>query len=161
MKNGNNKTTIIVGVILLIITLIIFVPGLIKDKKSLDTSKLEYNLILEGKTISSREIAEKFLEQIKNKNYEEAKKYLANDCEFYNYSFTNTNVNSLDFCLEKLEDYSTSRIELRGNGIKGEESYRIYWNEESTSQIITIQMRKKVTNEVVTYEIIKIMFNQN
>lgn len=161
-KKQDNKVVWIVGGIILIITLLIFVPGLIENKKSLDTAKKEYNLIKEGKTVSARNITEQFAALLSNKKYEEANKYLSKDCEMFD-SKNHKRV-KLEYCLEDLSNYISYTIEQKGNDLKNQETYRILLNGtkyENTNQIITLYLRKKIEADEVTYEIFRIIFTDN
>lgn len=161
-KENNNKIVWISGAIILIIILIIFVPGLIENKKNLDTSRHAYELIKEGKTISSSEITEQFATLLSNKRYDEASKYLSKDCEFYD-SDNHKRV-KLEYCLEELDECSSYRTEKRGNELKDQETYRILWNGtsyENTNQIVTLFLRKKIESDQVTYEIFRVIFTDN
>lgn len=162
MKEKNNKAIWIVGAILLILVLMIFMPGLIESQQRLETSKREYNLIQEGKTISASDVVEDFTLLLSNKKYNEANKYLSSDCKLID-SQNKERVN-LEYCLEKLNNYSSHEIERRGNSIQNEETYRILWNGtryENTNQIITLFLRRKVKTNEVTYEIFRLTFTDN
>ncbi len=161
-KKDDNKVVWIAGAVLLVICLLIFVPGIIESKKELDTAKLEYNLIKEGKTISASDIAEKFTILLSEKRYNEANTYLSENCKLFD-SNNNERV-KLEDCLEKLDKYNNHTIEERGNDLKDQETYRILWNGtnyENTNQIITLFLKKKIESDKVTYEIIKIIFTNN
>lgn len=163
MENkSNNKAIWIFGAVLLILVLIIFIPGLVKDMKSLETSKQEYNLINESKTISAKDITEQFATLLSNERYEEANQYLSEDCEMFD-SKNHKRV-KLEYCLEDLRNYISYTIEKRSNDLKNEETYRILWNGtkyENTKQIITLNLRKKVKSDEVTYEIFRVIFTDN
>ena len=149
-----NKFIFVIGATILIVVLIIFLPGLIEDKKELEMSKLEYNLTLEGKTTSARNITES--------KYDEASKYLSKDCKLIDYN--NRERAKLEYCLEKLAQYSSYKIEERENSIKDEETYRILWNGtnfEDTNQVITICLKKEINQNEVTYKIYKVIFTDN
>ena len=162
MKEKNNKAIWIVGAILLILVLMIFMPGLIESQQRLETSKREYNLIQEGKTISASDVVEDFTLLLSNKKYNEASKYLSSDCKLID-SQNKERVN-LEYCLEKLNNYNSYRIERRGNSVQNEKTYRILWNGtryENTNQIITLFLRRKVKTNEVTYEIFRLTFTDN
>lgn len=150
MKKQDNKIAIIVGVILLSITLIIFVPGIIEDKKVLDTSKLEYNLIMEGKYVSDLETVQGFAEALHSNSISDAKQYLSDNCEIYD---TNNNKCSFEEFISNISTTTYYRYEKRSNDLKNEETYRIYWN--NGNEIQTIILQKVISNEKVYYEIVK------
>lgn len=161
-KSDSNRSIWIIGGTILVIVLMIFLPGLFESKKSLDTVKHEYNLIEEGKTVTAREITEEFTKLLSVKNYDEANKYLSNDCKLIDSN--NTERVKLEYCLEKLAVYNSYTIEKRGNDLKNQETYRILWNGttyENTKQIITLNLRKKVNKQEITYEIIRVIFTDN
>lgn len=163
MENkSDNKAIWIFGAALLIIVLIIFIPGLVKDMKSLETSKQEYNLVGEGKSIPVSDIVEDFAKLISQKDYVEASKYLSEDKTLLDSN--NIERVKLEYCFEKLSPHTSHNIEKRGNDLKNEETYRIFWNGtkyENTKQIITLNLRKKVKSNEVTYEIFKVIFTDN
>lgn len=157
-----NKFIFVIGATILIVVLIIFLPGLIEDKKELEMSKLEYNLTLEGKTTSARNITENFVLLLSESKYDEASKYLSKDCKLIDYN--NRERAKLEYCLEKLAQYSSYKIEERENSIKDEETYRILWNGtnfEDTNQVITICLKKEINQNEVTYKIYKVIFTDN
>lgn len=161
-KKDDNKIVWIAGAVLLVFCLLIFVPGAIDSKKELDTAKLEYNLIQEGKTVSAEDISEKFAILLSKKKYDEASTYLSEDCKLVD-SDGHERV-KLDYCLEELNKYSSHVIEKRGNDLKDQKTYRILWNGtsyENTSQIITLYLKKKVKSNEVTYEIFRVIFTNN
>ncbi len=135
--------------------------SIIPAVQDLNKSKLEYRLIKEGKTTYANEIVEQVVENLKNNEIEEIKKYLSTDCKFF---IVGNEKYSLETCLKDLEAYETHRIEKRGNDLKDIETYRIYWNGwniEDASQIITINLEREVNKEEITYEIEKIIFTDN
>lgn len=161
-KKIDNKFLWICGTVILIIILILFVPGLLEDKKALDLSKQEYNLIKEGKTVTARDIAEEFANLLSVKKYDETSKYLSNDCKLIDSN--NKERVKLEYCLEKLVTYNSYTIEKRGNDLKDQETYRILWNGtnySNTNQIITLYLKKKITTDQRTYEIFRIIFTDN
>lgn len=161
-KKNDNKIVWIAGGIIFIILLLIFVPYLIDSKKSLDTTKLEYNLIQEGKTVSAKDISEQFAMLLSEKKYDEASTYLSEECKLIDSN--NRERVKLEYCLEELNIHSSHTIEKRGNDLKDQETYRILWNGtsyENTKQIITLFLRKKVKSDKVTYEIFRVIFTDN
>lgn len=161
-KKNDNKVVWVVGTVILALILIVFVPGLVEDKQNLDLLKQEEKLLKEGKVVSVSDTVEQFAELLANKDYEEADKYLLDNCEMFD---TNNNKRvKLEYCLEKLSNHNSHTIEKRGNSLKDQETYRILWNGtkyEDTKQIITLYLSKKITSNEIIYKISKIIFTDN
>lgn len=170
-EKKNNKVIWITGAIILIVILVILTPDLLDSKKELDTAKLEYNLIQEGKTTSSNEIINEIIEILKNRDEENLKNYLTEDFSYinddrYESKYVSELWNNLKYLVE-----NSYEVEKRGNSIKDEETYIIYWNTNKTVkertdrlyclQKISIYLRKIVKQDEVTYQIYKIMLTDN
>lgn len=156
----NNSGIWIIGIILLFIVIVAFIPGLIKSRKELNELKKESELLKEGNYISDYECVKNFAEYLKSKDLENIKKLLSSNCLFYNTGICN----SIELCFENLEEYETYRIEKRSNDISNEETYRIYWNGwnvDEAKQIITLILKKQITTEEVTYKIKRITLSEN
>lgn len=147
---STNKILLILGIVFLIIILAIFIPSILKDKKTLDTSKLEYNLINEGKYISDLETVQKFAEALHSNSIFDAKQYLSNNCEIYD---TNNKKCTFEEHIANLSTTTYYKYEKRSNDLKNQETYRIYWNDGT--EIQTIILQKVINEEKVYYEIVK------
>lgn len=158
-KKGSDMGCLIAFMLPVIIVILIFI---ISGIKGIGETNHEIKLLEEGKTVSAKEVANKFAESIKNKNYKEASQYLSGECEFYNNNGKQIN---LDQCLKGIEEYSTYEIEERGNtSIEERKTCRILCNGskyENTNQIITLSMEKKVNKDEITYEIYTVNFTDN
>lgn len=150
------------GIVLLILVAIIFVPMIFNSLSDLNKTKQEGKLIQEGEIISAGEISKEFAQLISESKYNDATKYLAEDCKLID-SNNNERI-KLEYCLEKLNVYKSHTIEQRGNDLKDQATYRILWNGttyENTKQIITLNLRKKINKQEITYEIIRVIFTDN
>lgn len=157
---SNNYAGWVIGIICIIVILSILIPDLLKSKKELDESKREYEMLNNDKYISDSDCVKEFAECIKNKDMDSAKKLLSSNCSFYNTS----KCYSIESCFENLDEYETYRYEKRGNDVKNEVTYRIYWNgwnESEASQIITLILEKNVGKEEIIYKIKTITLNEN
>ena len=155
MENNNNKLYIFLVVILLII----FIIGgkfVLKEKASLDKTKLENELIKQGKSVSDGEIIRNFAEELHSGNMSNAKGYLADNCVIYD---ENNKKCSFEKYVSKIDTTTSYRYEKRGNSINDEVTYRISWNE--STEVQTIIMKKVVTKERVYYEIIECILTIN
>ena len=170
--NENNKSLLITIIIIIIIILILCLPAVTKSINELNSSKLEYKLLQEGKTIRSDEVIEKIVEIMKNKDEEKMNDYLSDDFVYYYknrdskyiYSFWN---NLKDLVNDNYE------IERRENDIKDEETYRIYWDVVEQNKIngvnktdeyyclqrITIVLKRVIKKDIISYEIKNIILN--
>lgn len=179
MEKGNNeKSTSGCLIVFFMVFLLIFLPILIgllsKDIKVLNQEKHEAKLIEEGKTKTHNEVINEIAEILKNKDKEKIKDYLAIDYTYYD----NNNIEHkyISSFFNDLTIYTTDyEIEERGNDLKDEETYRIYWNVvednkkkgiDKTSQYyclqkITIMLKKVVKENEITYEIEKIILTDN
>jgi len=168
--NKNNGTGC--AIVLFIIILIIFIPMLIGSIGSLNKTKHETKLIEEGKTKTESEIINEIIEILKSKDEIQLKKYLSK--EFIYYDNDNLEHRYISSFLDDLKILATSYdIERRGNDIKDKETYRIYWNvvEQNKSlgktnqyyclQKITILLNRVVKEDIITYEIEKIILSNN
>lgn len=178
IKENNKKSINSYLIVFLIVFLIIFLPiliGLISNNiKVSNQEKHEEKLIEEGKTKTHNEVINEIAEILKNKDKEKIKDYLAIDYTYYD----NNNIKHkyISSFFDDLTIYTTDyEIEKRGNDLKDEETYRIYWNvvEENkkkgidkTSQYyclqkITIMLKKVVKENEITYEIERIVLTDN
>lgn len=170
-KGSNNKFIWIFGAILLILILIAFVPGLLDSKKELDATKLEYNLIQEGKVKTPDKVIDEIIEILKNKEEDKFKQFLSSD--FIYYDNDNIEYNYSNSFLKDLQIYTSScEVERRGDIYQDDiVTYWIYWNivEQNKAngviksdtnyclQRIYIYLKKVVKEDMITYEIEKII----
>lgn len=180
MKKGNDKkNTYGYLIIFLIIFLLIFLPilvGLISNNiNASNQAKHEAKLIEEGKTKTHNEVINEIIELLKNKDNENLREYISNDFVYYD----NDNI-AHRYISDFLQDLkilsSTYEIERRGDtNLNDLATYRIYWNivEENKKrgidktnsyyclQKITIMLKRVVKEDIITYEIQKIVLNNN
>lgn len=148
---------------LMLLGLIILLPFIIMMKNSfsdLQQSKLENTLLTSENYTSASSIVEKAIDCLKSGDIVSMESLLSSDCEFYNISTKY----SLSSCLENLSEYKSCWYEERGNSIGDEKTYRIYWNGynlDNAQQIITLILKKKVTQSAITYEIKNIILSNN
>lgn len=161
-----------------IIFLIIFVPLLIElisnNIENSNKAKHEATLIKEGNVKSASDVINEIMEILKNKDEAKLEEYLSED---FAYSDNDRNYSKhIKGFIDDLTIYSTSyEIERKENDIKGKETYRVYWNvvEENrdngvdkTSQYyclqkMTITLVRVVKENVITYDIEKIILTDN
>lgn len=178
MEKGNNeKSTSGCLIVFFVVFLLIFLPiliGLISNNSNTSNqAKHEAKLIEEGKTKTDNEVINEIAEILKNKNEEKLKEYLS---ENFMYSDNDRNqskyihdfISDLNYLIEDNYD-----IEKRGNDLKDEETYRIYWNvvEQNKNlgrtnqyyclQKITIILKRVIKQDIITYEIEKIILTDN
>lgn len=170
-KNNNNKFIWIIGIIILIIVILIFMPSLLESKSKLDKSKLEHNLIEDGKTVSSDEIINELIEILKTKDKNKIEQCLTKDFTYYDNNniehkyihdfFSDLNILSSKYDIERRGDTSSS----------DRATYRIYWNTVEQNidngikrgergyclQTITIMLKRVVRQDLITYEVEKII----
>lgn len=166
------------AITLLILAAIIFIPLIINTiSDSIESDKEarhEVQLIEEGKTKSASDVINEIMEILKNRDETKLEEYLA---ENFIYSDNDNNQSKyIDNFLSDLSIYSSSyEIERRGNEIQDKETYRIYWNivEENrdngvdkTSQYyclqkITMMLKRVIKEDIITYEIEKIILTDN
>lgn len=148
-----------------IIAVVFLVNNLIESQKSLDATKHEETLIKEGKTETHNQIINEIIEIMKEENEEKITEYLSSDFKYYN----DNNIESkyISNFFSDLKILSTNYdIERRGDINKDDiVTYRIYWNlVEANSnwgrtsdyyclQKITIQLKRVVKKDKITYEI--------
>lgn len=173
-KESSEKNTNGCLIVFLIVFLLICLPiliGLISNNINISNqAKHETKLIKEGKTKTDSEVINEIIEILKNKDKEKLKEYLSND--FIYYDNDNIEHKYISSFFEDLNIYTTScEIEKRGNSIEDKETYRIYWNvvEENKKrgikrqehgyclQTITIMLKKTTKQDIITYEIEKII----
>lgn len=173
MKKNNEKNKTGCLIVFLIVFLLIFVPILIvlvsnNIEKSSQT-KHETKLIEEGKIKTDNDVINEIIEILKNKDEDKLKDYLS---ENFMYSDNDRNqskyihnfINDLNYLVEDNYD-----IEKRANDLEDEETYRIYWNvvEQNKNlgrtnqyyclQKITIILKRIIKQDIITYEIEKII----
>ena len=141
---------------ILLIVLIIGGKFVLKEKASLDKTKLEYELIKQGKSTSDSEIIRKFVEELHSGNMANAKEYLANDCAIYD---ENSKKCSFEEYMSKIDTSTSYKYEKRENSIKDEVTYRISWNDGT--EIQTIIMKKVISREKVYYGIVECILTVN
>ena len=124
-----------------------------------------------GKTVSSVTVINEIIETLKTRQEDNLKKYLANDFKYYdNNNMEHKYVSSFIEDLKLL--ISTYDLERRGDASSNDwATYRVYWNvvEENKAngikreergyclQTITIMLKKATKQDVITYEIEKIV----
>lgn len=159
------------AVIFLIIVLIIFVPVISNTLQEQENITKENNLIKEGKTVSAQIVIEEIVQILKDRNEEELKKYLTDDFSYWDNNrneskYTTSFWRELKYLVEDNYD-----IEKRGNSIKDEETYYIYWNTNELVkeradryyclQKISIYLRRIVETDKITYKVYKIILTNN
>lgn len=132
--------------------------------------KHEQQLIQEGKVKSHKEVINEIVEILKNKEENKIKEYIAEDFVYYNDN--NTESKYISNLFRDLQILSSKyEIEKRGNSIKDKETYLIYWNVVEANrdkgvqksdnnyclQRINIYLKKVVKEDLITYEIEKII----
>ncbi len=167
------KRNIIVVIVLLLVVIITLVNLMSKNIKASKLEKHEQKLIQEGNVIDSNKFIEEIAEILKNKDEEKLKECLS---ENFMYSDNDRNqskyihnfISDLNYLIEDNYD-----IEKRGNDLKDEETYRIYWNvvEQNKNlgrtnqyyclQKITIILKRVIKQDIITYEIEKIILTDN
>lgn len=169
-KKQDNKSVWITGGIILAIILLIFIPEIIKGKKKLDTVKREYNLIQEGKVKNDNEVINEIIDILRNRDKDKLEQYLKDDFVYIN----NDNYESkyISGFWNDLK-YFTGKyyLEKRENSIKDEETYWIYWDipeelayeqySQYSLQRIFVYLKRTVKENVITYEINKIILRDN
>lgn len=177
-KQGNKNNETGCTIALLIVFLIIFIPiiiGTITDNIEISNkAKHETKLIEEGKTKAASEVINEVIEIFKNKEKDKLEEHLTEDFKYYDNN--HIEYEYLDSFWRDLTIYSSScEIERRENSIKGEETYRIYWNvvEENKNkgidknnpyyclQRVTIVLKRIVKEDIITYDIEKIILADN
>ena len=174
----NNKKGNGCIIVFFIIFLIIFVPLLIKlvsnNIEDSNKAKHEATLIEEGKVKSASDVINDIMEILKSKDEAKLEEYLSEDFVYLDNDRNQSKyINSF---IDDLTIYSTSyEIERRGNDIKDKETYRVYWNVveknrdngiDKTSQYyclqqITIMLVRVVKEDIITYDIEKIILTDN
>lgn len=169
VKN-NDKTFIIISVVIMAVIFIPIIIGLISSSAS---ESREFNhetkLIQEGKSESPSKVLDKIINDLKDRKKEEFKKLLTEDFVYCNNGNKIKKISNFWDDLKKYEGkYYT---EQRGNSIKNHETYWIYWNipektnyneyTENYQQRIMIYLKKVVKEDIITYEIEKIILKDN
>lgn len=174
-KNDGNTGCLIVFVI---IAALIFIPIIIGIVSStVETSRIEKHeqqLIQDGKTKDAEKVMDEIVEILKDKDESQLKKYLAKDFTYYdNDNYEHKYLSSFFSDLNILS--SSYEIEKRGNDIKDEETYRIYWNVVEANkargvdkseityclQKITVMLKRAIKQDMITYEIERIILTDN
>lgn len=179
MEKENKKNTNGGLIFLLIFLLIIFVPILVwltsDNIKNANQVKHEEKLIEEGKIKTSNEVINEIIEILKNKDENKLKEYLSenfiySDNDRSQSKYIHDFINDLTYLIK--DNYE---IEKRGNNLEDKETYRIYWNvvEENKKkeidktskyyclQKITIILKRVIKQDIITYEIEKIILTSN
>jgi len=174
-KNNQNNKNSGLGCLILVLILVafIFVPLIvIPISQNIENSNKEKHieqLTKEGKVKSSNDILNEIIEIFKNKDEEKLREYLSDDFLYYDENNIEHKYAS-DFFMS-LQFLMSYEIEKRDNSIQDEETYRIYWNTVEQNikngiikgeygyclQTITIVLKKVVKQDVITYEIERIM----
>ncbi len=175
-NSNTNETGCLIGVLILV--LIIFVPmivsPIIQQFDISNSEKHEAKLIEEGKVKSADTVINEFTQIIKNREKEKVKNYLTNDFTYIdNNRYETKYIEDYNFWNDLKLLTSTYDIEKRGNSIKDEATYRIYWNvvgnnknEDRASRYYCLQkldifLRKVVEEEQIIYKIYKIRLTNN
>jgi len=174
--NENKGIGCLIGV--LIVIAIIFLPLIIGTiSNSLENSKAknhEQQLIKEGKVKTSDEVVDEIIETIKKEDESILKGFLSKDFTYYD----NNNIEHkyISSFLRDIRILSSNYdIEKRGNSIQDEETYRIYWNTVEQNikngikrgergyciQTVTIILKRVTKQDVITYEIEKIILKNS
>ena len=172
-KHIDKITWIIVSLVILFFLIVIGIMLKSNPEVNPTKTKSEEELIKEEKTKTSLEVMNEIIEILKNEDKVELKGYLSNS--FLYYYNENNKSKSLDGFLRDLNILSSSyEIERRGDTSQDDVvTYRIYWNviEQNKDlgrasqyyclQKITIILKKIVTQDIITYEIDKIILKDN
>lgn len=174
MKENNNYR---IGccIVILMLVAIIFVSmiiGIISTRiETSNQDKHEQQLIQEGRTKTHDEVINEIVGILKNRDEIELKKYLSEDFKYFDNNrieseFIDNFFKDLKYLVENNYD-----IEIRGNDIQNQETYRIYWNTNNLAenrndrfyclQQIQVVLSKIVKEDIITYEIKKIMLTDN
>lgn len=175
-ENENKGKGCIIGVLVLVA--IIFIPmiivPIIQQIEMSNNEKHISSLIEQGKVKSPEEVINELIEIFKNKDENKLKTYLTKE-----FIYTDNNRNKSTYLHGLLNDIklltSSYEIEKRGNSIPDKETYRIYWDiiEENKDrgtnkaertyclQKITILLKKVVKENMITYEVEKIILTDN
>lgn len=177
-KNNSNTTGTgcLIGV--LILALIIFTPmiisPIIQQIEISNNEKHVASLIEQGKVKGHDEVINEVIELLKNRDENKLKAYLANDFKYYDDN-SRESVYIHGFLNDLKLLTSSYEIEKRGNSIPDKETYVIYWDiveankdrginraeREYCLQKITIMLRKVVKENIITYEVEKIILTDN
>lgn len=171
--NKNDSLTFLIAILILVV--IIFVPIIINSiSKSIETSnqaKHEAKLVEEKKIKTDNQVIDEIIEILKKRDEIGLKEYLSDDFEYFNNDRTESKfidnfLKDLKYLVENNYD-----IEKIGNDIKNQETYRIYWNTNSLVkeknnrlyclQKITVLLSRIVKEDIITYEIEKIILTDN
>lgn len=161
VESHDKKSKIVLLIILVVLILFLpFIHQIVNSFFKQQQSKLEDTVLTSENYTSASSIVSKTIDYLKSGDTDSIKSLLSNDCEFYN----DGTKYSLSSCLDNLLEYESCKYEKRGNSIKNEETYRVYWNGsnlENAHQIITLVLKRKVTQSEITYEIKHITLSNN
>lgn len=175
MKKMNNKVALIVGVLILILVLLIFIPALLERQKELELLQHEEQLIRQGKVKNDRDVINAIVEILKERNESKLQQYLASNFLYYdNNNIEHKYISDFWDDLQYLVDDQYD-IEKRENSVEDKETYIIYWNEVEENkknginksseyyclQKITIILKRIVKEDIITYDIEKIILTDN
>lgn len=173
-EQKNGKVVYLILFIIFIVVLIPFISIASQSTENLNKSKHEAKLVEEGKTKTQDEVINEIIEILKNKDKDKMKSYLSENFKYYDND--NKEYKYADNFLKDLDIYFTSyEIEQRGNDIKDEVTYRIYWNvvEQNKEngvkqgergyclQTLTIMLKRVVKQDEITYQIEKIILKKD
>ncbi len=172
-QKSNYTGCLIAFFIILIIIFIIIAIGMISNtSKEQDKINHENELISQGKIKNASEIVEEVAELLKNRDVTRINEYLSDNFSYFGKN--NYESKTIDKLFSDLQYLSSSYdIEKRGNDLEDKETYRIYWNvvEQNKNlgrtnqyyclQQITIILKKVVKEDIITYEIEKIILTDN
>lgn len=172
VNKSNGMGCMIALVVIFAIVIFMIITNLVGENIEYEqNAKHEQQLIQEGKVKSHKEVINEIVEILKNKEENKIKEYLADD--FIYYDNDNYEHKYLDSFIRDLQIYTTScDIERRGDTSKNNmATYWIYWNvvEQNKAkgvhktdtnyclQRITIYLKRVVKENLITYEIEKII----
>lgn len=164
-----NKMTWIVGIVMLMLVLLAFIPGILNDKKEADELDHEKQLIEEGKVVTDTEVIEQIIKILKDRNEKSLSQYATTDSEYWRNGEKESMRSFWDDLKYLVENNYT--LEARENSIEGQKTYIIYWNTNNVItdktnslyclQKITIILKRVVKEDIITYNIKKIILTDN
>lgn len=175
MEKENQKSNytgclIVFFIILVIIFIIIAISMTSNTSEEQQELNHENELISQGKIKNASEVITEVAELLKNRDITKFDEYLSNNFSYIgkdNYeSKTADNLfNDLQYLAS---DYD---VEKRENDFEDKETYRIYWNTNKlvtdktnnlySLQKITVVLNRVVKEDIITYEIEKIILTDN
>lgn len=170
VKNNDKKFIIISSIIMAVI----FIPIIIGLISSSANESREFNhetkLIQEGKTESTSEVLDKIINALKDRKEEEFEKILSKDFTYWN-NDNNESKHIKNFWNDLKYYTGKYYTEKRGNSLKDQETYWIYWDISEKAnyseyadyclQRIMIYLKRVVKEDIITYEIEKIILKDN